>query len=52
VVDVSTPMHRFDRAGILPRPVRSIPLWFGRKTVDLVHKLPGPDVHQPNRPRR
>ncbi len=29
VVDVATPQHRIDRAGILPRPKRSIPLWFG-----------------------
>lgn len=29
VVDVATSRHRIDRAGILPRPARSIPLWFG-----------------------
>lgn len=29
VIDVSTPHHRIDRAGILPRPKRPIPLWFG-----------------------
>ncbi len=29
VLDVSTSHHRIDRAGILPRPRRSIPLWFG-----------------------
>jgi probable F420-dependent oxidoreductase len=29
VLDVSTPHHRIDRAGILPRPARPIPLWFG-----------------------
>ncbi|MFT7597866.1 MAG: putative F420-dependent oxidoreductase [Acidimicrobiales bacterium] len=29
VVDHSSSFHRVDRAGILPRPVRSIPIWFG-----------------------
>jgi probable F420-dependent oxidoreductase len=29
VLDVTTAHHRIDRAGILPRPKRSIPLWFG-----------------------
>jgi probable F420-dependent oxidoreductase len=29
VVDVTTPFHRIDRAGILPRPRRQIPVWCG-----------------------
>lgn len=29
VLDVTTAQHRIDRAGILPRPRRSIPIWFG-----------------------
>ena len=29
VLDVATPLHRVDRAGILPRPRQPIPLWFG-----------------------
>lgn len=29
VLDVDGTYHRIDRAGILPRPRRSIPLWFG-----------------------
>jgi probable F420-dependent oxidoreductase len=29
VVDVSDAHHRIDRAGILPRPCREIPIWFG-----------------------
>ncbi|MDH4144905.1 MAG: LLM class F420-dependent oxidoreductase [Acidimicrobiia bacterium] len=29
VLDVDERFHRVDRAGILPRPSRSIPLWFG-----------------------
>ncbi|MEZ5232446.1 MAG: TIGR03619 family F420-dependent LLM class oxidoreductase [Acidimicrobiales bacterium] len=29
VLDVDTPHHRIDRAGILPRPRRPIPIWFG-----------------------
>ena len=28
-VDVSGTFHRVDRAGILPKPARSIPIWFG-----------------------
>ncbi|MPY92627.1 MAG: TIGR03619 family F420-dependent LLM class oxidoreductase [Acidimicrobiia bacterium] len=29
VLDVTTPLHKIDRAGILPRPRRPIPLWLG-----------------------
>lgn len=29
VLDIDTGQHRIDRAGILPRPRRPIPLWFG-----------------------
>lgn len=29
VVDHTSAFHRIDRAGILPRPRRSIPIWFG-----------------------
>lgn len=29
VLDVTTAQHRIDRAGILPRPRHSIPIWFG-----------------------
>jgi probable F420-dependent oxidoreductase len=29
VVDVDEDHHRIDRAGILPRPARDIPIWFG-----------------------
>jgi alkanesulfonate monooxygenase SsuD/methylene tetrahydromethanopterin reductase-like flavin-dependent oxidoreductase (luciferase family) len=29
VVDHTDPYHRVDRAGIKPRPKRSIPIWFG-----------------------
>ena len=29
VLDYSSPFHRIDRAGIKPRPVHSIPIWFG-----------------------
>ncbi len=32
VLDVTTSHHRIDRAGILPRPRRPIPLWFGGST--------------------
>ncbi len=32
VVEVSTDHHRIERAGILPRPRRPIPLWFGGST--------------------
>ena len=29
VVDHTSPFHRVDRAGVKPRPARSIPIWFG-----------------------
>lgn len=29
VIDHTSPHHRVDRAGILPRPAQSIPIWFG-----------------------
>jgi probable F420-dependent oxidoreductase len=29
VVDLTTAEHRVDRAGLLPRPVRDIPIWLG-----------------------
>lgn len=32
VLDVRTPLHRIDRAGILPRPARPIPIWLGGGT--------------------
>jgi probable F420-dependent oxidoreductase len=32
VVDFHGQFHRIDRAGILPRPARSIPVWFGGRS--------------------
>lgn len=32
LVDFRGRFHRIDRAGILPRPTRSIPIWFGART--------------------
>ncbi len=32
VLEVDTPLHRIDRAGILPRPDRQIPIWLGGGT--------------------
>ena len=29
LVDIDGEFHRIDRAGLLPRPVRPIPIWFG-----------------------
>lgn len=29
VIDHSSSFHRIDRAGVLPRPAQSIPIWFG-----------------------
>jgi probable F420-dependent oxidoreductase len=32
VVDFSGDFHRIDRAGVLPRPARPIPIWFGGRS--------------------
>jgi len=38
VIDYTGDFHRIDRAGILPRPASSIPLWFGGRSAAAIRR--------------